>query len=104
VRCYWDFHRQPPAASREPFPQGDAAAKDAAPQTPTNADAAGDDVPAKRCAGDTNRNHLILFGMQNRTLSPYLAAINRILISLVACRTAAYEGMAPWLDSSALTA
>jgi hypothetical protein len=32
---------------------------------------------------ETNRIHLALFGMQNRTFGPYLAAINRILISVV---------------------
>jgi hypothetical protein len=31
---------------------------------------------------ETNRMQLVLFGMQNRTSCPYLAAINRILISL----------------------
>jgi hypothetical protein len=32
---------------------------------------------------ETNRVHLALFGMQNRTFDPYLAANNRILISLM---------------------
>jgi hypothetical protein len=32
---------------------------------------------------ETNRIHLVLFGMQNRISGPHLAAINRILISLV---------------------
>jgi hypothetical protein len=37
---------------------------------------------------ETNRVHAVLFGMQNVTFVPYLAAINRILISLmpIACR------------------
>jgi hypothetical protein len=30
---------------------------------------------------EANRIHLVLFGMQNRTCGPYLAANNRILIS-----------------------
>jgi hypothetical protein len=30
---------------------------------------------------ETIRIHLVLFGMQNRTLGPYLAAMHRILIS-----------------------
>jgi hypothetical protein len=33
---------------------------------------------------ETNRIQLVLFGMHNRTCGPCLAAINRILISLVA--------------------
>jgi hypothetical protein len=32
---------------------------------------------------ETNGIHLVLFGQQNRTFGPYVAAINRILISLV---------------------
>jgi hypothetical protein len=32
---------------------------------------------------ETSRMHLVLFGMQNRTLGPYLAAIDRILISVM---------------------
>jgi hypothetical protein len=32
---------------------------------------------------ETNRIHLVLFGMQNRTLGPYSAAINRIFISVM---------------------
>jgi hypothetical protein len=32
---------------------------------------------------ETNRIHLVLFGMHNWTFGPYLAAINRILISFV---------------------
>jgi hypothetical protein len=32
----------------------------------------------------TNRIQLVLYGMQNRTFGPYLAVINRILISLLA--------------------
>jgi hypothetical protein len=32
---------------------------------------------------ETNRMHLVLFGMQNRTFGPYLAANNRILISVM---------------------
>jgi hypothetical protein len=31
----------------------------------------------------TNRIHLVLFGMQNRTFGPYLAANDKILISLM---------------------
>jgi hypothetical protein len=38
---------------------------------------------------ETNRIHLDLFGMQNRTLGPYLAAMYRILIPLT---TAPNEG------------
>jgi hypothetical protein len=30
---------------------------------------------------ETTRIHLVLFGMQNRTFGPYLAAIERILVS-----------------------
>jgi hypothetical protein len=40
---------------------------------------------------ETNRVHLVLFGMQNRTSGPYLAAINRMHVSLMcvlaACST-----------------
>jgi hypothetical protein len=36
---------------------------------------------------ETNRVPLVLFGMQNKTTGPYLAAIDRILISLVAGST-----------------
>jgi hypothetical protein len=32
---------------------------------------------------EINRIHLVLFGMQNRTSAPHLAAINRTLVSLV---------------------
>jgi hypothetical protein len=32
---------------------------------------------------ETNRTHLVLFGMQNRTLGPYLAAIDMIVISVM---------------------
>jgi hypothetical protein len=32
---------------------------------------------------ETNRMHLVLIGMQNRTFGPYLAAMYRIIISLV---------------------
>jgi hypothetical protein len=43
--------------------------------------------PAKArlgCISETNRMHLlVLFGMQNRTLGPYLTAINRIFISAI---------------------
>jgi NUDIX domain len=36
---------------------------------------------------ETTRIHLVLFGMQDRTLHPYLAAINSIIISLMrGCR------------------
>jgi hypothetical protein len=31
---------------------------------------------------ETNRIHLVLFGVQNRTFGPYVTAINRVLISL----------------------
>jgi hypothetical protein len=38
---------------------------------------------------ETNRIRLVLSGMQNRTSGPYLAAVNRILISLIGnCPTA----------------
>jgi hypothetical protein len=37
------------------------------------------------CDTPPNRIHLVLFGMQNRTSGPYLAANNRILISLARC-------------------
>jgi hypothetical protein len=33
---------------------------------------------------ETNTIHLVLFGMQDRTFSPYLAAIHRILIPVMA--------------------
>jgi hypothetical protein len=32
---------------------------------------------------ETDRTHVVLFGLQNRTFVPYLAAINKILISLM---------------------
>jgi hypothetical protein len=32
------------------------------------------------CIAETNRIHLVLFGVQNRTLRPYLTTIHRILI------------------------
>jgi hypothetical protein len=32
---------------------------------------------------ESNRIHLVLFGIQNRTFGPYLAAINRILVSVI---------------------
>jgi hypothetical protein len=32
---------------------------------------------------ETNTMHLVVFGVQNRTLRPYLAAINKILILLM---------------------
>jgi hypothetical protein len=35
---------------------------------------------------ETNRMHLVLFGMQNRTFGPYLAAINRTLISVMSAQ------------------
>jgi hypothetical protein len=37
-------------------------------------------VPLEVPITETNRIHLVLFGLQNRTCGPYLAAINRILI------------------------
>jgi hypothetical protein len=41
---------------------------------------------------ETNRIHLVLFSMQNRTLSPCLAAINRIFISVIqSCRRSAAQ-------------
>jgi hypothetical protein len=40
---------------------------------------------------ETNRIYLVLFGMQSRTFGPYLAANNRILISLMADWAAARE-------------
>jgi hypothetical protein len=33
---------------------------------------------------ETNRTRLVLFGTQNRTSGPYLAALNRIIISVMA--------------------
>jgi hypothetical protein len=36
--------------------------------------------------------HLVLFGMQNRTLGPYLAAINRIPITIMGWRLS----LSPW--------
>jgi hypothetical protein len=42
----------------------------------TEADAAG----AVRSITETNRMHLVLFGMQRRPSGPYLAAIHRILV------------------------
>jgi hypothetical protein len=35
------------------------------------------------CISETNRMHLVLFGIQKRTFGPYLAANNRILISVM---------------------
>jgi hypothetical protein len=35
------------------------------------------------CITATNRMHLVLIGMQNRAFVPYLAAINRIRISVM---------------------
>jgi hypothetical protein len=35
------------------------------------------------CFTESNRVHLVLFGMQNRTLGPYLAAFDRILIAVM---------------------
>jgi hypothetical protein len=40
-------------------------------------------LPQSEYTSETNRIHLVLFGKQNRTSGPYLAAINRILISLM---------------------
>jgi hypothetical protein len=37
-------------------------------------------VPMLLLVSETNRNHLVLFGMQIRTTCPYLAAIDRTLI------------------------
>jgi hypothetical protein len=39
------------------------------------------------------RMHLVLSGMQNRTFGPYLAAMHRILISVVTHTSTAYIGM-----------
>jgi hypothetical protein len=40
-------------------------------------------APCILCITETNWMHLVLSGMQKRTLGPYLAAINRIIISHV---------------------
>jgi hypothetical protein len=32
---------------------------------------------------ETNRIHLVLFGMQNRTFRPYFAATNKILVAVM---------------------
>jgi hypothetical protein len=37
----------------------------------------------KKAITGTNRIHLVLFGMQHRTLNPYLVAMNRSLISVM---------------------
>jgi hypothetical protein len=47
--------------------------------------------PARKTT-ETNRIHLVLFGMQNRTFGSYLAANDRILISLMKERAL---GLAP---------
>jgi hypothetical protein len=47
------------------------------------------------CIAETNRIHLVLFGMQNRTCGPYLAAIHRFLISIMIGR--GVNG-ATWID------
>jgi hypothetical protein len=36
-----------------------------------------------RVIPETDRIHMVLFGMPTRTLGPYLAAINKIVISIV---------------------
>jgi hypothetical protein len=36
------------------------------------------------CITETHRMHVVLFGMQNGTFGPYLAAINRVLVSVMA--------------------
>jgi hypothetical protein len=40
---------------------------------------------------ETNRIHLVLVDMQNRTLQPYLAAVNRILILEMTAQTECTE-------------
>jgi Cyclin D1 binding domain len=41
----------------------------------------------RRCAriAETDRTHVVLFGTQNRTFGPYLAAMRRTLISVMHC-------------------
>jgi Glutamate synthase central domain len=48
----------------------------------------------------TNRIHLVLFGMKNRTSGPYLAVNNRILISLCFKKSMCFEGACPWRAST----
>jgi hypothetical protein len=42
-----------------------------------------------------NRIHLVLFGMRSRTFGPYLAAMHRILISLLRLQVAVCPGGIP---------
>jgi hypothetical protein len=49
--------------------------------------------PGARCVPGTNRIHSVLFGTQNRTLGPYLTAINRILISALVSAVAGQAGI-----------
>jgi hypothetical protein len=51
---------------------------------------------AEHLIPETNRIRLILFSMQNRTLGPYLAAINRIFISLVPGRCSEFCPIHKW--------
>jgi hypothetical protein len=61
-----------------------------------------------RCTSETNRIHLVLFGMQSRTSGPNFAAINRILINrtsvpnFAAINRSACKASADYLHSSAL--
>jgi hypothetical protein len=40
-------------------------------------------LATKRIITETTRRYLVLFGTQNRTFGPYLAAIHRIYISAI---------------------
>jgi hypothetical protein len=48
---------------------------------------------------ETNRIHLVLFGMQTTAFGPYFAVINRILISVVV-----YDPPSSWADQHWLVA
>jgi hypothetical protein len=56
-------------------------------------DAASSPVPCNPVMSETNRRHLVLFGMQNSAFVPCLAAINRILISLVCGALGEHRGL-----------
>jgi hypothetical protein len=54
------------------------------------------------CIPEINKMHLILIGMQNRTLRPYLAAIDRILISVMCVNLAKRQAGAGRLRQQAV--
>jgi hypothetical protein len=49
-------------------------------------------------APKTDRMHLVVFGMQNRTFGPYLAANNRILILVMAVHALMHPN--PFIDTT----